>query len=91
MISVEEGRHAFQALSSAAQLKDIPLDPYIPEPKSLQAVMRLPKEIQAGWIKAIIKELKFIIENGTFRRGVKPVEGDKVVPSMLIFKAKITS
>ena len=91
MTSIEEGQSAFQALSSAAKSEDIPLDPYIPEPKSLQAILRLPKEIQSGWIKAIIKELKFIIENGTFRRGVTPVEGDEVVPSMLIFKAKITS
>lgn len=35
MVSVEEGQFAFQALSSAAQVKDVPLDQYIPEPKSL--------------------------------------------------------
>ena len=91
MTSLEEGQSAFQDLSNAAQNEDVPIDPYIPEPKSLQAVLRLPKEIQIGWIKAIVKELKFVIENGTFRRGETPVEGDEVVPSMLVFKAKITS
>ena len=38
-----------------------------------------------------MKELHFIIENGSFRSRVELVDGDEVVPSMLIFKAKITS
>ena len=91
MASFEECFSIFHILTAAAANEDIPLDPYIPEPKSLQAILALPPEIQAGWIKAIVKELRFVIENGTFKEGESPVEGDEVVPSMLIFKAKITS
>ena len=91
MTAMEEFSLMFHELADATKLEDIPIDPYIPEPKSLPAIRQLPLEIQSGWIKAIVKELRFIIENGTFRRGVELVDGDEVVPSMLIFKAKITS
>ena len=53
--------------------------------------MALPEEIKKAWIIAIRKELRFIIENGTFRRGEKPLSGDEIIPAMLIFKAKVTS
>ena len=51
----------------------------------------MPPSIRDDWIKAIKKEVKFIIENETFRRGEKPMPGDEIIPSIIIFKAKITS
>jgi hypothetical protein len=51
----------------------------------------LGKEIQEDWIKTIRKEITFLVENGTFRRGEKPKDGDEIIPAMVIFKAKLTS
>ena len=83
---------AFQALDQAAELLDIPIGPYLPEPKSLAEVRRLPQSIQKDWIKTVIKEFKGVIEgNATFRRGVTPEIGDEIIPAMIIFKAKVTS
>ena len=91
MTAIEESAQIFYELCHSAEVADIPVAPYLPEPKNIHQIMKLPPEIREGWIKAIIKELKYIIDNGTFRRGEDPVEGDEVVPSIIIFKAKITS
>jgi hypothetical protein len=89
--SFDEIESAFSAVTEAAELQDIPISPYLPEPKSLRDIKNLGKEIQADWVKAIRKEIKFLVENGTFRRGEKPMDGDEVIPAMVIFKAKVTS
>ena len=91
MVSIEESSQMFLDLYNSTQVEDIPIALYLPEPKNLKQIMKLPIEIRNGWIKAIVKELKFIIENNTFRRGEQVREGDEVVPSIIIFKAKITS
>ena len=62
----------------------------IPLP-SLREIQMLPDEIKKGWIKAILKELLFLIKNETFEKGAQPEDGDEVVPSMIIYKAKVTS
>ena len=90
-IAFDELSTVFQALDTAAKELDIPLAPYLPEPKSFKEILRLPNDIQAAWIKAIRKEIKFLIENETFRRGEPLKLGDEVIPAMLIFKAKVTS
>ena len=88
----DEFESAFQALDEAAELHDIPIGPYLPEPKSLGEVKRLPLSLQKDWIKTVIKEFKgVIVDNSTFRRGEKPQIGDEVIPAMIIFKAKVTS
>ena len=88
----DEFESAFQALDAAAELLDIPIGPYLPEPKSLAEVKRLPLSIQKDWIKTVIKEFKgVIVDNSTFRRGEKPQIGDEVIPALIIFKAKVTS
>ena len=88
----DEFESAFQALDTAAELLDIPIGPYLPEPKSLADVKRLPLSIQKDWIKTVIKEFKgVIVDNSTFRRGEQPQIGDEVIPAMIIFKAKVTS
>ena len=81
----------FIELCASVEEEDIPITSYLPEPKNLQLILCLPLEIREGWIKAIVKELKFIIDNNTFRRGEEANEGDKVVPSIIVFKVKITS
>ena len=91
MTSIDEASQTFIDLCASANEEDVPIAPYLPEPKNLQQILRLPVEIREGWIKAIVKEFKFIIDNDTFRRGEEAKEGDEVVPSIIVFKAKITS
>ena len=45
MTAMEEFSLMFHELADAAKLEDIPIDPYIPEPKSLPAIRQLPLEI----------------------------------------------
>ena len=87
----EEVEAVFTAVFEAAASEDVPIAPYLPEPKSFREIQLLPEEIKKGWIKAIVKELTFLINNGTFEKGVKPVNGDEIVPSMIVYKAKVTS
>ena len=87
----EEYEAIFHTIATAAGMEDIPIAPYLPEPKSFREIQMLPEEIKKGWIKAIVKELLFLINNGTFEKGVQPVDGDEVVPCMIIYKAKVTS
>jgi hypothetical protein len=44
---------AFSAVTGAAELQDIPILPYFPEPKSLRDIKNLGKEVQSDWIEAI--------------------------------------
>jgi hypothetical protein len=87
----DEMEAAFSAVTKAAELQDVPISPYLPEPKSLKDINFLPDSIPNDWIKSIRKEVKFLIENGTFKRGEKLQVGDEVIPAMIIFKAKVTS
>ena len=87
----DECEAAFTAVDEAAILEDIDISPYLPEPRSLKDIHRCPIKIKEGWLKAVRKELKFLVENETFKRGEKMKPDDEVIPAMLIFKAKITS
>ena len=90
--SFDEIEEVFSALDDAAKTMDVPLDPYLPEPKGLDEIKRLSPKIQKEWLAAIKKELKFIIENETLDGGDEKVQqGDEVIPCMIIFKAKVTS
>ena len=60
----------FVTLETAANQSDIPLTPYLSEPRSLKDIQLLPPEIQRNWIAAAKKEFKFIIKNGTLDGGV---------------------
>ena len=88
---IEESAMVFNILAYAADMEDIEVTPYLPEPKNIRQLLQCPLQIKLDWIKAVKKELKFIIENNTFRRGVAPDKEDEIIPSMFIFKAKITS
>ena len=88
----EELEEIFSTLETAAKDLDLPLDPYLPEPRSLADIRRLPLDLQQDWLAASKKELKFVIENETLDGGEEPVRpGDEVIPCMLIYKAKVTS
>ena len=65
MTAIEESAQIFYELCQSAEAADIPVAPYLPEPINIQQMMKLPPEMHEGWVKAIIKELKFIIDNGT--------------------------
>ena len=88
----DEIEAAFTTLDKAADLLDIPISPYLPEPKSLREIKALPVEILNDWIKSVRKELKFLIENETFgNEDDKPYPDDEILPAIIVFKAKITS
>ena len=86
-----ESELKFEMLCQAGELDDIEIAPYLPEPKNFRQVMQCPPKIRDDWFKAIKKEVKFIVENDTFRRGERPQPGDEIIPAIIIFKAKITS
>jgi len=81
----------FTLIDQAAELLDIPIAPYLPEPKGLKNILALPPAIQQDWLKTVKKEMKFLIENETFKKDKILVEGDEIIPAMIIFKAKVTS
>ena len=89
--SLHDLETCMEFLFAAGESNDVEIAPYLPEPKNFRQVMQCPPSIRDDWIKAIKKEVKFIIENETFRRGEKPMPGDEIIPSIIIFKAKITS
>jgi len=65
-----------------------PIDIFLPEPTSLKAILRLPKEIQVLWIKAIEDEIQNLIANDTFDLNEPPRWGEQVIPIKLVYKAK---
>ena len=91
MTALEKASQIYFKICNSATVEDVPIALYLTEPKNLRQIKQLALEIRNSWIKAIIKELKFIIDNNTFRRGEEAMEGDEVVPSIIVFKAKITS
>ena len=91
MTALEKASQIYFKICNSATVEDVPIALYLTEPKNLRQIKQLALEIRNSWIKAIIKELKFIINNNTFRRGEEAMEGDEVVPSIIVFKTKITS
>ena len=86
-----ENHRSFEMLCQVGELEDVDIAPYLPEPKNFRQVLQCPPNIRDDWFKAIKKEIKFIIENDTFRRGERPKPGDEIIPAIIVFKAKITS
>ena len=66
---------------------------FVPEPKGLKAVLRLEqKDSQAFklWKRAIKAEIKNLIKHGTFSVE-EPEKHEKVIPTTLVLKVKLTS
>ena len=70
---------SFEWLCQAGVLDGVDVTPYLSEPKNIRQVLQCPTRIRDDWIKSIKKEVKFIVENGTFRRDVKPKPGDEII------------
>ena len=89
--TMAENESIFSTLESAADVNDVPITPYLPEPKTLKDIKSLPPNIRDDWLKATKKEIKFLIENDTFQPDEQIQLGDEVIPAMIIYKAKVTS
>ena len=90
-IAFDDIESAFTTIDKAAEATDVSITPYLPEPRNLNDIKKMPIDIKNNWLKAVKKELRFLIENGTFKRGEKPQNGDEILPAILVFKAKVTS
>ena len=49
----------FTLIDQAAELLDIPLAPYLPEPKGLKNILALPSAIQQDWLKTLCSSPSF--------------------------------
>jgi hypothetical protein len=81
----------FFSLEDGVKLEDVDITPYLPEPKKLHQIEQCHPKIKEDWIKAVCKEVKFLIENETFKRGETPNSSDEIIPAIFVFKAKFTS
>ena len=63
---------------------------FIPEPRNFAEVTKLSENIKKHWLKAIIKEIKNLINNQTLLIRDQN-EGKPVTPCMDLYKAKIQS
>ena len=78
-------------LDELSQQKDFSLAQYLPEPKGYKALMRLPDKIREDWLKAIRAEFSNLVNNQTFDLDTKPYQGEEIIPTMIILKAKMNS
>ena len=63
---------------------------FIPEPRNFAEVTKLAENIRKPWLKAILKEIKNLINNQNFMiEDTK--DGEPVTPCMDVYKAKIQS
>ena len=51
-------REAFTTIETNSQLLDEPIDQYLPEPRNIRNINRLPHDIKKKWITAIKKEIQ---------------------------------
>ena len=59
---------------------------FIPEPRNLVEVKRLPADIKNSWLKSTLKDIKHLINNNTFRMD-ESEKGGPVIPCMDFYKA----
>jgi hypothetical protein len=79
-----------EALSAIEQETEELVDLYLPEPRGLKSMLRLPPKQRDAWLKAYRSELKnLIINNNTFTIE-KPRPGERIIPTKPVFKAKQT-
>jgi hypothetical protein len=79
-----------EALAAIQQSKEKPIDLYLPEPRGLKSMLRLPTNLREGWLRAYKIELKNLIEDNQTFSIEKPKPGERVVPTKPVFKAKQT-
>ena len=61
---------------------------FIPEPSNFSEVSRLPADVKKECLKEILKYIKCIFKNQTFRMD-EPYKGDPVTTSMDVYKETI--
>ena len=64
---------------------------FLPEPRSLNQVMKLTGSVRDKWGTAINKEITGLFDNETFGLDKKPLPNDKVIPTKLTLKEKLNS
>jgi hypothetical protein len=89
--TIKNCKHVFSSLEEAATLEDIDIIPYLPELKNLQQIKQCNDAIKNDWFKAIQEEVKFLIDNETFKRGETLSKDDEVIPAIFVYKAKVTT
>jgi hypothetical protein len=82
---------ALDASAETSTESDDPVDKYLPEPQSFQAVLKLDDDIRSAWLHAIKMEIKNLIDHGTFILGQKPHVDELIIPVKLVLKAKQTA
>jgi hypothetical protein len=62
-----------------------------PAPKTIRDIVKMPDgTIKEEWLKSVRKELKTLVESGTFQEDI-PYEGETSTPVMETFKVKVKS
>ena len=70
---------------------DIILSDFLPEPTSLNQVIKLTESIKNKWGTAIYKEIKGLFDSDTFTLSDRPLPTDEIVPVKLTLKTKLNS
>ena len=65
-----------------------PVDKYLPEPQTLQAVLRLDPDIKKAWLHSIYVEIKNLIDNNTFILGETMRKDELLIRTKIVNKAK---
>jgi len=63
--------------------------PFLPEPRDVRQVIRLPVHIKRAWQKSFVKEIKGLIVAKKVFAKEDPGPDDAVVPLMCVFKCKL--
>lgn len=81
-----DGRKDEKNIDEAMNLSD-----FLPEPRSLNQVIKLAGSIRDKWGTAINKEITGLFDNDTFGVDENPLPNDEVIPTKLALKAKLNS
>ena len=78
---------------SEDRIKDhgINLADFLPEPRSLAQVLRMPSHTKEKWGEAIRAEITGLFDSGTFSLNEKPLPADEIIPTKLAMKTKLNS
>ena len=77
--------------NTSLQDSTINLSDFLPEPSSLNQVVKTSESVQHRWGVAIAKEIQGLFDNDTFGTNERPLPNDEVVPTKLTLKAKLNS
>ena len=61
---------------------------FLPEPRGLYEIIKLPPHLRKAWLAALVKEFKGLVSNQTF--SIEPMkDDDKIMDAMDVYKCKI--